>query len=177
MGWTTGHRSKAEAFEAVGLRPEIEIVDRHPSREGDWLIVRHEGRLEIIIVRLKRYGAGDWGEGGAWAEEHGPCESGCPVAWFERVPLPTAEQIGERGAAHAAEFRERIRREHAAALAAKAKARSVVPGCVLRLPARWSMCGPFTAVAKKGRSWIAETATGLRVRLGPKALAAAEIIT
>lgn len=176
MGWTTGHRSKEEAFKAVGLRPEIEIIDRKASADGDWLIVRRKGRLEIAIVRLKRYGANDWGEGGAWGETSGPYESGCPVEWFDRVPAPTAAEVGEESALWAAQFRERVRNEAANKLASAAKIRGFYAGCVVSLPSNWSLRGPFTLTQRKGRSWLATIEGSCQlVKLGPKALAVATI--
>lgn len=173
MGWSTGYRTKEEALRSCGWL-SLDIVECKSCKEGEWAIIRHEGKLRIAMVRCS-FSHGSWGEGGIWGEECGPYEDGCPVGWFDIVPLPTAEDVGADRAEWAAQFRERVRNQHAAAKRQFVVTAQIRPGSILKLPGHWKPCGPFTAVEKKGRSWIVTTEHGDRMKMGPKALSVAEV--
>jgi hypothetical protein len=181
MGWSTCHAWKSkddvlrEVFGIVNKGDEKTMGERHyralDRRDGPecvWFLLELNGKPTIIVCRVAKHG-GEWGEGGAWGEESGPYERGCPVEWLDRVPPPEGEYV--------ADFRARVRAEHAAKLQSAERVRSIQAGDSVMLAEGCTPRGPFqvrTPPTKAG-SCSATGPDGRMFKLTRRLLARAEI--
>lgn len=154
---------------------EAELLDRRDAAECVWLLLSIEGTPKILVCRIAKRG-GEWGEGGAWPEESGPYERGCPLHWLTIAPPPKWE--GDPAWNFSADFRKRVTEEHAAKDRAAANVRGICAGDSIMLAEGCKPRGPFQVRTAPTRgSCTATGPDGRTYRLGRSLLARSTVQT
>jgi len=146
--------------------------------------VRRENGVPIVIIAtlIHRYRANKrTGTPVEWtykdmSEDMGPYMHDCPLDLFAIVPEPVA---GERGmsaqsAIWAAEWRAKVRDFHAKRQVARARAKTVEVGSIVRLVEGLKVAGTGRVTRFKGKTIVAVFEDGREYRVAPRYIAAVE---